>query len=63
MILHYQLDKCLWKNRCPQQQQSQNMAKKSYIFTLPHPQGHGMSVKCEEPVDELTFHFGYCIIT
>ena len=32
------------------------MAKisKSYILTLPIPQGHGMSVKCEEPIDELT---------
>ena len=32
------------------------MAKisKSYILTPPHPQGHGMSVKCEEPIDEVT---------
>ena len=27
---------------------------KSYILTPPDPQGHGMSVKCEEPIDELT---------
>ena len=26
----------------------------SYIFTLPHPQGHEMSVKCEQPIDELS---------
>ena len=34
---------------------SQNMAyiSKSYILTPPHPQGHGMSVKCEERIDEL----------
>ena len=31
------------------------MAKisKSYILTPPHPQGHVMSVKCEQPLDEL----------
>ena len=45
------------KHRCPRQQQSQNMAKisKKYILTLPHPQGHVMSVKCEEPKDEILF--------
>ena len=44
------------KHGCPRRQQSQNMAKisKSYIMTSPHPRGHGMSVKCEEPLDELT---------
>ena len=44
------------KHGCPRRQQSQNMAKisKSYILTPPHPQGYGMSVKCEEPIDELT---------
>ena len=58
---------------CPRQQQSQNMAKisKSYILTPPHPQGHVMSVKCEEPIDELTvqvwllyYHriFKYCTL-
>ena len=33
-----------------------NMANisKSYILTPPRPQGHVMSVKCEEPIDELT---------
>ena len=50
-----------------------NMAKiyKSYILTPPHPQGHVMSVKCEEPIDELTvqvwllYHhpnFKYCTL-
>ena len=44
------------KHGCPRWQQSHNMAKisKSYIFTQPHSQGHVMSVKCEEPIDELT---------
>ena len=44
------------KHGCTRQQQSQNMAKisKSFILTLPHPQRHVMSVKCEEPIDELT---------
>ena len=44
------------KHGCPRRQQSQNMAKisKSYILTQPHPQGHVMSVKCEEPIDELS---------
>ena len=49
------------------------MAKisKSYILTPPHPQGHVMSVKCEQPIDELTvqvwllYHnpnFKYCTL-
>ena len=44
---------------------------KSYILTPPHPQGHGMSVKCQEPIDELTVqvwllydhqNFKYCTL-
>ena len=61
------------KHGCPRRQQCLNMAKisKSYILTPPHPQGHVMSVKCEEPIDELTvqvwllFHdpnFKYCTL-
>ena len=61
------------KHGCPRRQQSQNMAKisKSYILTPPHPQGHVMSVKCEEPIDELTVqvwllyphpNFSYCTL-
>ena len=61
------------KHGCPQRQQSQNMAKicKSYILTLPNPQGQVMSEKCEEPIDELTVHvwllyhhpnFKYCTL-
>ena len=61
------------KHGCPRQQQSQNMAKisNSYILTPPHPLGHVMSVKCEEPIDEptvqvwLIYHhpnFKYCTL-
>ena len=61
------------KHGCPWRQQSQNMAKisKSYILTPPHPQGQVMSVKCEEPIDELTVqvwllydhqNFKYCTL-
>ena len=61
------------KRRCPQRQQSKNMTKisKSYILTPPDPQGHVMSVKCEEPIDESTvqvwllYHhpnFKYCTL-
>ena len=44
------------KHGCPRRQQSQTMEKisQSYILTPPHPQGHVMSVKCEQPLDELT---------
>ena len=63
----------LVKHRCPRWQQNPNMAKisKSYILTLPHPQGHVMSVRWEEPIDELTIqvwllyhhpHFKYCTL-
>ena len=61
------------KHGCPRWQQNQNMAKisKSYILTPPHPQEQVMSVKCEEPIDELTvqawvlYHhpnFKYCTL-
>ena len=78
------ISKCYWnirkkirhvflKHGCPRRQQSQNMAKisKSYILTPLNPQGHVMSVKCEEPIDELTvqvwllYHhqnFEYCTL-
>ena len=44
------------KHGCPRRQQSPIMAKisKSYILTPPDPQGRVMSVKCEQPLDELT---------
>ena len=50
------LDMCLWNTDAP----SSNKVKlwqKSQSHTLwprPTPQGHGISVKCEEPIDELT---------
>ena len=61
------------KHGCHRRQQSQNMAKisKSYILTPPHPKRHGMSVKCEKPIDELTVqvwllydhqNFKYCTL-
>ena len=61
------------KHGCPRQQQSHTMAKisKSYIFTPPHPQGHVMSVKWEQSLDELTVqvwllydhpNFKYCTL-
>ena len=61
------------KHGCPWRQQSQNMAKisKSNILTPSHHQGHVMSAKCEEPVDEATvqvwllYHhpnFKYCTL-
>ena len=61
------------KHGCPRWQQSQNMTKisKSHILTLPHPHGHVMSVKYEEPIDELTVkvwllyrhpNFRYCTL-
>ena len=42
----------------PAATKSNNMAKisKSYILTSFHPKEHVMSVKCEEPIDELTVH-------
>ena len=61
------------KHGCRRRQQSQNIAKisKSYILTLPLPQGHVMSERCEEPIDELTVqgwlfnhhpNFKYCTL-
>ena len=53
------------KHGCPRRQQSQNMAK------IPIPQGHGTSMKCEEPIDKLTIqvwllshhpNFKYCTL-
>ena len=56
---------CLWNTDALGGQQSKTMAKicKSYILTPPHPQGHVMSVKCEQPLDELTVQVGYCMTT
>ena len=64
---------CVCETRMPPAAKSQNMAKisMSYILTPPNPQGHGMSVKCEQPLDELTvqvwllYHhsnFKYCTL-
>ena len=49
------------KHGCPWRQQSQNMAKKYQVLHFDprahSPLGHVMSVKCEEPLDELTVQF------
>ena len=61
------------KHGCPRRQQSRNTAKisKSQILTTPHPQGRVMSVRCEQPLDELTVqvwllydhqNFKYCTL-
>ena len=59
------------KHGCPRQQQSKYGKNLRVILTLPHPQGHVMSVKCEEPIDALTvqvwllYHypnFKYCTL-
>ena len=49
------LDMCLWNTDAPGGNNVKyGKISKSYILTPPHPQGHGMSVKREEPIDELT---------
>ena len=55
-MLNIQTRHVFVKHGCPRLQQSQNMAKisKSYILTPPHLQGHVVSAKCKEPIDELT---------
>ena len=42
------------KHVCPQQQQSQMVAKSVSPTFLPHPTLRGMTLKCEQPLDELT---------
>ena len=44
------------KHGCPPAATKSKYGKisKSQILTQPHPQGHVMSVKCEQPLDELT---------
>ena len=44
-------DKLYVKHECPRQ----NLGKKSLSLTLPHSQEHVTSVKCEQPLYELTF--------
>ena len=51
------LDMCLWNTDAPGGNKVkiwQKSPKKSYILTPPHPQGHVTSVKCKEPIDELS---------
>ena len=44
---------CVCVTQMPKSKYRKNKSK-SYILTPPHPQGNGMSVKCEQPLDELT---------
>ena len=46
---------CVCETQMPPVAIKSNMANisKSYILTPPHPQGHVMPVKCEEPIDKL----------
>ena len=54
------------KHKCPRWQQSQNLAKYSspihVVLPLPNPNGHMMSLTCEQPVDELTLYFVHCTL-
>ena len=47
------LDMCLWNTGAPRGNKVK-IWQKSQILTSPHPMGHVMSVKCEQPLDELT---------
>ena len=63
---------CLWNTDAPGSNKVKyGKISKSYILTQPDPQGHVMSVKCEEPIDELTLqvwwlyhhpNFKYCTL-
>ena len=63
---------CLWNTDAPGGNKVEIWQKSlSYILTPSHPQGHVLSVKCEEPIDELTvqvwllYHnpnFKYCTL-
>ena len=65
---------CVCKTRMPPAATKSKYGKnlsKSYILTPPHPKGQVMSVKCEEPIEELTvqvwllyYHpnFKYCTL-
>ena len=58
--LIFKLDMCLWNTDNPPRQQSQNMAKSvSPTLWPPPPQGHVISVRCEQPLDELTVQVWY----
>ena len=48
----YKTEDVFVKHGCSRQQQKSKYGR--IILTPPHPQGHVMSVKCEQPSDELT---------
>ena len=47
---------CLWETNAQSGKKNQTMAKSSRptFWPFPHEQGLGMSVKCEQPLHELT---------
>ena len=45
---------CLWNTNAHGSNKVKIWQNLSYYFTLPHPQGYVMSVKCEQSLDELT---------
>ena len=68
----YKLDMSLWNTDASGGNKVKLWQKSlSYILTSSHPQGHVMSVKCEQPLDELTVqvwllydhpNFKYCTL-
>ena len=48
------LDMCLWNTDAPSVNKVEIWQKSPSPIFWPHPQGHVMSVKCEEPIDELS---------
>ena len=69
--LGQKLDMCLWNTDAPSGNKVKIRQKSLSSTFWPHPQGHVMSVKCEEPIDELTvqvwllYHhpnFKYCTL-
>ena len=62
---------CLWNMDAPGGNKVKIRQKSVSPKLWPHPQGHVMSVKCEEPINELTFqvwlllyhlNFKYCTL-
>ena len=56
---------CLWNLDAPGGHKNSKYDKNLQVlhFDSARPQGHVISVKCEEPIDELTAKFGYCMTT
>ena len=55
IFMKFKLDMCLWNTDAPGGNKFKIWQNsKSQILTPPHPQGHVMSMKCEQSLDELT---------